>query len=105
MCTVTESATVIRVSGEGLLRVCTELPSGHRFKTAAQDQSQSESSASELIKCPWKVKKETESKLCVDLVWDPGTQVYSVCVYVWKGICVQAFLFFLLSLTFSLAQN
>ncbi len=36
---VTESVTMIGVSGDGLLRVCTELPSGHRFKTAAQDQS------------------------------------------------------------------
>lgn len=42
---VAESVTMIGVSGEGLLHVCTELPSRLRFKTAAQDQSQSESSA------------------------------------------------------------
>lgn len=43
--TVTKSAAMIGVSGEGLLRVCTELPSGQGFKTAAQDQSRSENTA------------------------------------------------------------
>lgn len=42
---VTKSVTMSGVNGEGLPCVCTELPSGHRFKTVAQDQSQSESSA------------------------------------------------------------
>lgn len=43
--TIAKSVAMIGVSGEGLLRVCTELPSGHGFKTAAQDQSQSENTA------------------------------------------------------------
>ncbi len=55
---VTESVTMIGVSGEGLLRVCTEPPSGHRFKTAAQDQSQSESSAPLANKTSGESKKE-----------------------------------------------
>lgn len=42
---VRESVTMSGVNGEGLQCVCTELPSGHRFKTVAQDQSQSEGSA------------------------------------------------------------
>lgn len=92
VCTVMESATVIRVSGEGLLRVCTELPSGQRFKTAAQDQSQSESSASELIKCLWKVKKRRSLNY---VLIQFGSQVleYTHSMYVctgtlWRGMCV-----------------
>lgn len=56
------------VSGEGLQYVCTELPKGHRFKTAAQDQSQSESSASKQIIILWKAKKRERVSIIEKIV-------------------------------------